>query len=301
MNAPDGLAERFEAHRGQLRAVAYRMLGSLSDADDAVQEAWLRLSRLSSSDAGGIENLEAWLRTAVSRLCLDILRTRTSRREEPLDWHAPATAAQDGDPEQEALLLDSVGRAMLVVLDALAPAERVAFVLHDLFAVPFDEIAPVVGRSPATAKKLASRARLRVRGAPAVPRAELARQRSVVEAFLAAARSGDLDALLAVLAPDVVRRTDPAVLQPGGQQVLSGADAVARQTLVLGPRARFAEPALVNGMVGAVIAPHGRLQLVLAVTVAGGRVTGYDVIADPARLAQLELAVLDGGGSGHPG
>jgi len=270
--------------------------GSLSDADDAVQEAWLRLSRLSSSDAGAIENLEAWLRTAVSRLCLDILRTRTSRREEPLDWHAPACAAQDGDPEQEALLLDSVGRAMLVVLDALAPAERVAFVLHDLFAVPFDEIAPVVGRTPATAKKLASRARLRVRGAPAVPRAELARQRSVVEAFLAAARSGDLDALLAVLAPDVVRRADPAVLQP----VLSGADAVARQTLVLGPRARFAEPALVNGMVGAVIAPHGRLQLVLAVTVTGGRVAGYDVIADPARLAQLELAVLDGGGSGHP-
>src|ERR1700733_9972449 len=170
MNAPDGLAERFEAHRGRLRAVAYRMLGSLSDADDAVQEAWLRLSRLSSSDAGAIENLEAWLRTAVARLCLDMLRTRASRREEPLDWHAPATAAQDGDPEQEALLLDSVGRAMLVVLDALAPAERVAFVLHDLFAVPFDEIAPVVGRSPATAKKLASRARLRVRGAPVVPR-----------------------------------------------------------------------------------------------------------------------------------
>src|SRR6202050_3617305 len=225
--------------------------GSLSDADDAVQEAWLRLSRLSSSDAGAIENLEAWLRTAVSRLCLDILRTRTSRREEPLDWHAPACAAQDGDPEQEALLLDSVGRAVLVVLDALAPAERVAFVLHDLFAVPFDEIAPVVGRTPATAKKLASRARLRVRGAPA----ELARQRSVVEAFLAAARSGDPDALRAGRAPDVVRRADPAALQPGGQPVLSGADAVARQTLVLGPRARFAEPALGNGMVGAVIAP----------------------------------------------
>ena len=230
-----------------------------------------------------------------------MLRTRTSRREEPLDWHAPAAPAQDGDPEQEALLLDSVGRAILVVLDTLAPAERVAFVLHDLFAVPFEEIAPVVGRTPATAKKLASRARLRVRGAPAVPRAELARQRSVVEAFLAAARSGDLDALLAVLAPDVVRRADPAVLQPGGQPVLSGADAVARQTLVLGPRARYAEPALVNGMVGAVIAPHGRLQLVLAVTVTGGRVAAYDVIADPARLAQLELAVLGGGGSGHPG
>ena len=297
MNAPDGLAERFEAHRGQLRAVAYRMLGSRSDADDAVQEAWLRLSRADAC----IENLEAWLRTAVSRLCLDMLRTRTSRREEPLDWHLPAAPAQESDPEQEALLLDSVGRAMLVVLDTLTPAERVAFVLHDLFAVPFDEIAPVVGRTPATAKKLASRARRRVRGVPAVPRAELARQRGVVEAFLAAARSGDLDALLSVLAPDVVRRADPAVLQPGGLPVLSGADAVARQTLVLGPRARFAEPALVNGTVGAVIAPHGRLQLVLAVTVAGGRVAGYDVIADPARLAQLELAVLDGRGSGHLG
>lgn len=296
MNAADGLAERFEAHRGQLRAVAYRMLGSVSDADDAVQEAWLRLSR---SDAGGIGNLEAWLRTTVSRLCLDMLRSRTSRREEPLEWHAPAAPAQDGDPEQEALLIDSVGRAMLVVLDTLAPAERVAFVLHDLFAVPFDEIGPVVGRTPATAKKLASRARRRVRGAPAVPRAELARQRSVVEAFLAAARSGDLDALLAVLAPDVVRRADPVVLQPGGQPVVSGADAVARQTQVLGPRARYAEPALVNGTVGAVVAPHGRLLLVIAITVAGGRVTGYDVIGDPARLAQLELAVLDGRSGGH--
>jgi RNA polymerase sigma factor (sigma-70 family) len=295
MNAPERLAERFEAHRGQLRAVAYRMLGSLSDADDAVQEAWLRLSRLSGSDAEAIENLEAWLRTAVSRLCLDMLRTRTSRREEPLEWHAPAAPAQTRDPEQEALLLDSVGRAMLVVLDTLAPAERVAFVLHDLFAVPFDEIAPVVDRTPATAKKLASRARRRVRGAtPAVSRAELARQRGVVEAFLAAARSGDIDALLAVLAPDVVRRVDPAVLPSGGQTVLRGADAVARQTLVLGRRARFAELALVNGMVGAVIAPRGRLQLVLTVTVADGRVAGYEVIADPARLARLEIAVLDG-------
>jgi len=293
MDAPDRLAERFEVHRGQLRAVAFRMLGSLSDADDAVQEAWLRLSR---TDAGAIDSLEAWLRTTVSRLCLDMLRARTSRREEPLDWHAaasPAVPARAGDPEQEAVLLDSVGRAMLVVLDTLAPAERVAFVLHDLFAVPFDEVAPVVGRTPATAKKLASRARLRVRGAPAVPRAELAGQRRVVEAFLAAARTGDLDALLAVLAPDVVRSADPVVLQPGGQPVLHGADAVARQTLVLGQRATFAELALVNGTAGAVIAPHGRLQLVLAVTVTGGRVAGYDVIADPARLAQLELAVLD--------
>jgi RNA polymerase sigma factor (sigma-70 family) len=289
MNAPDGLAERFEAHRGQLRGVAYRMLGSVSDADDAVQEAWLRLSR---GDADAIGNLEAWLRTTVSRLCLDTLRARTSRREEPLGWHGAAAPAQTPDPEQEALLLDSVGRAMLVVLDTLTPAERVTFVLHDLFAVPFDEIAPVVDRTPATTKKLASRARRRVRGAPAAPRAELSRQRGVVEAFLAAARSGDLDALLAVLAPDVVRRADPAVLQPGGEPVLRGADAVARQTLVLGQRARFAELALVNGAVGAVIAPHGRLQLVLAVTVAGDRVAAYDVIADPARLAQLELAVL---------
>ncbi len=288
MDEQEGLAGRFEEHRGQLRAVAYRMLGSLAEADDAVQEAWLRLSR---ADVSGVASLEGWLRTVVARICLDMLRTRTSRREVPLGSPGSASAPQD-DPEQEALLTDSVGRAMLVVLDRLAPAERIAFVLHDLFAVPFGEIAPIVGRTPAAAKKLASRARQRVRGAPAVPASELARQRRAVEAFLAAARHGDLDALLAVLAPDVTRRADRAALPPGGETVIRGAGAVARQTLVLGPRARFAEPALVNGTAGAVVAPQGRLLLVLAFTVADGRVAGYDVIADPARLGRLDLAVL---------
>jgi RNA polymerase sigma-70 factor (ECF subfamily) len=284
----EGLAEEFERHRGPLRAVAYRMLGSASEADDAVQETWFRLSR---TDIRGIASLDAWLRTVVSRICLDMLRARQSRREEPLGWHVTAPA-QDGGPEEEALLAESVGRAMLVVLDRLAPAERIVFVLHDLFAVPFSQIAPIVDRTPATAKKLASRARQRIRGAPAVPRAELGQQQRVVEAFLAAARRGDLNALLGVLAPDVIRRADPAALPPGGETVIRGGDAVARQTLVLGPRARFAEPALVNGAVGVVVAPRGRLLLALTFTVREGRIAGYDVIADPARLQQLDLAVL---------
>ena len=288
MDGQEELARRFERQRGQLCAVAYRMLGSPSEADDAVQEAWLRLSR---ADVSGVDDLEAWLRTVVARLCLDALRSRRARREEPLAEPVPA-GAQGADPEQEALLVDSVGRAMLVVLDRLAPAERVAFVLHDLFAVPFDQIAPIVDRNPAAAKKLASRARLRVRGATAVPRADLGRQRRVVEAFLAAARSGDLEALLAVLAPDVVRRADLVALQPGGEAVVRGAQAVARQTMVLGPRAWFAEPALVNGTVGAVVAPRGRLLVALAITVRDDQVAAYDVIADPARLRQVELAVL---------
>jgi RNA polymerase sigma factor (sigma-70 family) len=265
------------------------MLGSATEADDAIQEAWLRLSR---ADVSEIASLEGWLRTVVSRLCLDMLRTRAARREEPLEWHAAAQAQAVGDPEQEAVLADAVGRAMLVVLDRLTPAERVAFVLHDLFALPFDQISPIVGRTPVATKKLASRARRRVRGA-ALPGGEVARQRQVVEAFLAAARSGDLVALLAVLAPDVVRHADPAGLQPGGQELIRGADAVSRQTLVLGQRARFAEPALVNGAVGAIVAPQGRLLLVLAITVRDDRVAGYDVIADPVRLRQLDLAVLD--------
>ncbi|MDJ1131443.1 sigma-70 family RNA polymerase sigma factor [Streptomyces iconiensis] len=289
MDAHDMLADRFETHRGQLRAVAYRMLGSAGEADDAVQEAWLRLSRTRSD---GIDNLEAWLRTVVSRICLDMLRTRRSRGEEPLEWHARERAGV-GDPQEEAELVDSVGRALLVVLDRLAPAERVAFVLHDLFAVPFDRIAPIVERTPVTTKKLASRARHRVRGVTAVPAAELAQQRRVVEAFLAASRGGDLEALLAVLAPDAVRHADSAALPRGRETVVRGADAVAREMQVLGGRAKAAEPALVNGAVGAVVAPHGRLRLVLAVTVADGRVAAYDVIADPARLRQLDLAVLD--------
>ncbi len=292
MNDHEGMTGQFEQYRGQLRAVAYRMLGSLSEADDAVQETWLRFSR---ADVTGVSSLEGWLRTVVGRICLDMLRTRRSRREEPLDPQA-ALPSQGSDPEREAVLADSVGRAMLVVLDRLTPAERVAFVLHDLFAVPFDQIAPVVGRTPAAAKKLASRARQRVRGAPAVPAAELGRQRQVVNAFLAAARRGDLGALLAVLAPDVTRRADRAALPAGGDPVIRGAGAVARQTLVLGPRARFAEPALVDGTVGVVVAPHGRLVLALTFTVRDGRITGYDVIADPGRLRQLDLAVLGEGG-----
>lgn len=237
MDEQAALAERFEEHRGQLRAVAFRMLGSPSEADDAVQEAWLRLSR---TDLTGIDHLGGWLRTVVSRLCLDMLRTRRSRREEPLDGQAPARA-REGDPEQEAELVDAVGRAVLVVLGTLAPAERVAFVLHDLFAVPFDQIAPIVDRTPVAAKKLASRARQRLRGATSVPSAELAHQRRVVDAFLAATRSGDLDAMLAVLAPDVVRRADRAALGPGRDAVLRGAESVAREMLLFGRRARVAE------------------------------------------------------------
>ena len=288
MDANDGLAGLFETHRGQLCAVAYRMLGSSDEADDAVQEAWFRLSR---ADLGGVEDLAAWLRTVVARLCLDMLRTRRSRREEPLEWQPPAPA-REGDPEREAVLVDSVGRAMLVVLDTLAPAERVAFVLHDLFAVPFAQIAPIVDRTPAATKKLASRARHRVRGVTTVPDGELAAQRRVVEAFLAAARSGDLGALLAVLAPDVTRRADRAALTPDRETVIHGADAVAREMLVFGRRSRLAEPALVNGTAGAVVAPYGRLLLAIAITVADGRVAEYDIIADPEHLRRLDLAVL---------
>ncbi|MCF3148296.1 sigma factor [Streptomyces platensis] len=293
MDEQDRLAERFETQRGHLRAVAYRMLGSLSDADDAVQEAWLRLSRV---DSDTVENLPGWLTTVVSRVCLDILRSRTTRREEPVGQTPPDPAGDTGDgtgPEPEALLVDSVGRAMLVVLDTLAPAERIAFVLHDMFAVPFDRIAPLVERSPVTTKKLASRARHKVRGTPAVPAADLARQRRVVDAFLAASRNGDLHALLAVLAPDVVRRADPAALPPGAPTELRGARSVAQGTLVFGRKARFATPALVNGTVGILVAPRGRLLLVLTLTVEGERITAYEVIADPEHVRHLDLAVLD--------
>ncbi|WP_269858987.1 sigma-70 family RNA polymerase sigma factor [Streptomyces sp. RPT161] len=295
MDEQDRLAERFETRRTHLRAVAYRMLGSLSEADDAVQEAWLRLSR---TDAGGIENLPAWLRTVVSRVCLDMLRARAARREEPVGQQPPEQDRDErgtddgGDPEQEALLVDSVGRALLVVLDRLAPAERIAFVLHDTFAVPFEQIAPIVERTPATTKKLASRARQKVRGTAVDSTVDLARQRRMVDAFLAAARLGDLDALLTVLAPDVVRRAGRAALPPGVETTAIGARTVAEQTVVFGRRACFAEPALVNGSVGAVVAPRGRLLLVLTFTTEGERITGYEVIADPARLRLLELAVL---------
>jgi RNA polymerase sigma factor (sigma-70 family) len=295
MDEHDGLAQRFESHRGHLRAVAYRMLGSLSEAEDAVQETWLRLGRV---DPDQIDNLAGWLTTVVSRICLDLLRARRARPEEPVgaqvaDRIREADEQVDGgDPEREALLVDSVGRALLVVLDRLAPAERLAFVLHDLFAVPFDQIAPIVERSPVTTKKLASRARQRIQGAPALPRTELAEHRQVVDAFLAACRGGDLDTLMAVLAPDVVRRAERSLLPAGAATVVRGAEAVAQQTMVLGRRARYAEPALVNGAVGVLVAPHGRLLLVLTVQVSGNRVAGYEVIADPARLRGLDLAVL---------
>ncbi|MFF4481658.1 sigma-70 family RNA polymerase sigma factor [Streptomyces sp. NPDC001520] len=288
----DGLAERFEKHRGPLRAVAYRMLGSLGEADDAVQETWLRLSR---ADAEAVGNLSGWLRTVVSRICLDMLRSRTARREEPVGPELPdlAREAGDSDPEEEAVLADSVGRALLVVLDTLGPAERVAFVLHDVFAVPFDRIAPIVERSPVAAKKLASRARQKVRGVAAVPRSELDRQRRTVDAFLAAARGGDMAALLAVLDPDVVRRADRAALPEGAPTVARGARAVAEETAGFAPRSRLAEPALINGAVGIVVAPRGRLLLALTLTVEDERITAYEVIADPGRLSRLELGFLD--------
>ena len=288
MHRHDELARRFEAERGRLRAVAYRMLGSLGEADDAVQEAWLRLSRAGGDD---IDNLAAWLTTVVSRICLDMLRARASRREDPYGDELPEPGAGEL-PEDEAVLADSVGLALLVVLDALGPAERVAFVLHDLFAVPFDRIAAVLDRSLPAAKKLASRARYKVRGTPVVPGTELDRHREVVGAFLAAARGGDLGALLDVLAPDVVRHAEPAALPPGVPAELRGDRAVAEGTVLLRDRARFAALALVDGDVGIVVAPGGRLLLALRVTVEGGRVAAYEVIADRGRLRGVEVAVL---------
>jgi RNA polymerase sigma-70 factor, ECF subfamily len=296
MDELDGLAARFQASRPRLRAVAYRMLGSASEADDAVQEAWLHLSR---SGAEGVDNLGGWLTTVVARVCLDMLRTRKSRREEPLDprpGDQVAGRADDTDrdgPESEALLADSVGLAMLVVLDTLGPAERVAFVLHDMFDLPFGQIAGITGRSPAAARQLASRARRRVRGTPTVRGAGLARQRRVVEAFLAASRDGDFDALLAVLDPDVELRADEAAAPPGSPRHLNGAAAIARQGLDFRPRARFARLALVDGSVGLILAPRGRLSLALRLTVVNDKITGMDVVADPERLSQLTLGVLD--------
>ncbi|HEX3781204.1 MAG TPA: sigma-70 family RNA polymerase sigma factor [Pseudonocardiaceae bacterium] len=284
----DGLAERFEGHRAVLCGVAYRLLGSASEADDAVQEAWFRLSRV---DVDGVENLAGWLRTVVSRVCLDMLRVRRARREE-LVGSVPERVWDGSGPEPEAVLIDTVGRALVVVLDALGPAERVAFVLHDMFAVPFEEIAVIVGRSVVATKKLASRARQRVRGRSVVSGGELAGHREVVEAFLVAARGGDVAGLLAVLAPDVVRRADPAALPVGGSVVLRGADAVARGTVGFAARARFAAVALVDGAVGVVVAPGGRLLFVLTVRVVAGRIAAYEVVADPVRLRGMEVAVL---------
>jgi len=293
MDERDCLAEPFEENRTHLRAVAYRMLGSLSEADDAVQEAWLRLSR---SDTSGVDNLKAWLTTVVARVCLDMLRSRKARPEEPLGAQVlEPTASLDEriDPEQEAVLADSVGLALLVVLDRLTPAERLAFVLHDMFALPFDEIAPIVGRSPAAARQLASRARRRVQGAAAVPDADLTRQREVVAAFLAALRGADFDGLLAMLDPDVVVRADQAAVAPGAPREVRGARTWARQALNFTRGARFARVALVNGAVGIVLAPRGRLFRVVTFTFAHGKIVQMDVVADPARLHQLDLAVLN--------
>ena len=294
MDERDWLAERFQAHRPHLKAVAYRMLGSLTEADDAVQGAWLRLRR---ADPSGVHNLGGWLTTLVARECLDLLRARTARREEPLGVHLPEPVVGrpgGSDPEQQALLAEGVGLALLVVLDTLAPAERLAFVLHDLFAVPFEEIGPIVGRSAAAAKMLASRARRRVQGANTVPDADLARQREVVDAFFAAARDGDFAALLAVLDPDVVVRADRAA--PAGISVVRGAAAVVEQALAggFGRLARMAQPALVNGAAGVVFAAGGRPFAVVGFTVRRGRIAEIDIVADPERLRRLDLAVLDG-------
>jgi RNA polymerase sigma factor (sigma-70 family) len=292
MDEYDSLAEQFEQNRAHLRAVAYRMLGSTGEADDAVQEAWLRLSR---SDTSGVENLGGWLTTVVARVCLDMLRSRRSRREEPLGarFSGPIAGRQGGiDPEHEAILSDSVGLALLVVLETLTPAERLAFVLHDMFGVPFEEISPIVGRSPAASRQLASRARRRVRGADVVAEADLARQREVVDAFLAAARGGDLDALVAVLDPEIVLRSDRAALPEDASRVVRGAPAVARRAVK--GRARAARPALVNGSVGVVVAPRGRLLMVLGFEIKGGKIAEIDAIADPERLGKLDLTVLDG-------
>jgi RNA polymerase sigma factor (sigma-70 family) len=289
----DWLAQRFQENRTHLRAVAYRMLGSISEAEDALQEAWLKLSR---SDTSGVENLKGWLTTIVGRVCLDMLRSRSSRREEPLGTHLPdpiVSRAEGLDPEHEALLADSVGLALLVVLETLTPAERLAFVLHDMFSLPFVEIAPIVGRSPDATRQLASRARRRVQGAAISPEVDLAHQREVVDAFLAAARDGEFEALVAVLDPEVVLRSDGGVLRPGASLVVHGARAVAEQALIFSGLFPFVRPAVVNGAAGVVVAPHGRPFSVMGFTVKGGKIVEIDVLADPARLEQLELALLD--------
>ncbi len=286
MDERERLAERFEAHRTHLRAVAYRMLGSLGEADDAVQEAWLHLSR---ADTSAVQNLGGWLTTVVARVCLDMLRARRSRREEALEAHVPdpIVSPEGGmDPEHEALLADSVGLAMLVVLDRLTPAERIAFVLHDVFAVPFEEIAPIVGRSAAAARQLASRGRRRVQGTPTAPDVDIARQREVVNAFFAAARNGDFDALLAVLDPDVVIRADYGAAA-GGVKVFRGAEAVARGAITFSRYAGYGRPVLVNGAVGIVGASADRVYSVAGFIVRNGKIVEMDVLADAERLRRL--------------
>jgi RNA polymerase sigma-70 factor, ECF subfamily len=286
MNEVDWLAGRFEENRAHLQAVAYRMLGSVSEADDAVQETWLRLSR---SDTSDVENLSGWLTTVAARVCLDMLRSRASRREEPLGGPLPEPAGSGGtagDPEGEALLADSVGMALLVVLGTLAPAERVAFVLHDMFGVPFDEVAAIVGRSPAAARQLASRARRRVQGTDAVASGDQNRQREIVDAFLAASRGGDFEALLLLLDPDVVLRADQAVVQMGAPAEVAGATAVAG---TFAGRARATRTALLSGNPGAVWTQRGEPLMVFSFTIAGGKITGIDMIAEPDRIGELDI------------
>jgi RNA polymerase sigma factor (sigma-70 family) len=289
VNETEWLTQRFQENRSRMRQVAYRMLGSPSEADDAVQEAWLRLNRSNTSE---IENLGGWLTTVVGRVCLDMLRSRRSRREESLavrEAEAIVSREHAADPEHQAVLADSVGLALLVVLDTLAPAERLAFVLHDMFAVPFDEIAPIVGRSLTATRQLASRARRRVQGAAPKREADVTRQRAVVDAFLAASRGGDFDALLALLAPDVVLRSDRAAADMGSPEEVRGA---ANVVGIFAGRARVAKPALIDGAVGAVWAPGGKPRVVFGFTITGGKIVGIEILADPERLGLLDLAIL---------
>jgi len=297
MNETELLADRFEEHRGRLRAVAYRMLGSTAEAEDAVQETWVKLSR---TEADGIRNLGGWLTTVVGRVCLDLLRSRNLRREEPIDdTFVPDPVirplSQITDPEQEVLQADSVGLALLVVLEALEPAERLAFVLHDMFAVPFDDIAPIVERSSAATRQLASRARRRVRGATPSAEPDLGRQRQVVDAFMAAARAGDFEALVAVLDPDIVLRVDSGALVGGAaaSKLVRGAKSVAEQAMTFRQFAPQAQVVLVNGSVGLVNAVEGQALAVMGVTVVDGRIVAMHILADPDRLADLDLSALD--------
>ena len=293
MDDNEWLADRFEEHRAHLRAVAYRMLGSLAEADDAVQDTWLRVSRAGASE---VENLGGWLTTIVARICLNMLRSRNTRREESLGVHLPDPVIRpDGElqPEEEALLADSVGLALLVVLDTLSPAERLAFVLHDMFDLPFEEIAPMVGRTPAAARQLASRARRRVKGSEVpAPDPDLARQRGVVDAFFTAARGGDFDALVALLDPDVVLRSDWGAKRPATAGVIRGPDAVARQALMFSNPTAHLHPARVNGVAGVVVTVAGRPFAVMGFTVAEGKIVEIDAIADPERVRRIAAALL---------
>jgi RNA polymerase sigma factor (sigma-70 family) len=292
MDGGEWLAQRFEAHRAHLQAVAFRLLGSTTEADDAIQEAWLRVSR---AGADGVENLGGWLTTVVSRVCLNMLEARRSRREDPLDLHAPGPGGRGTggpDPEQEALLADAVGPALLVVLETLDPAERLAFVLHDVFGVPFDEIASIVGRSPVAARQLASRARRRVQGTTA-PAADRERQRAIVEAFLAAARAGDFSALLALLDPDVVLRADRTVATRRRAQLADEARGAAAVARTFSGRAQGVQPALVDGAAGAVWAAGGTPRTVFDFTIVSGKIVAIDLLADPALLQELDVQILD--------